>query len=77
MIVIMKWVMILTWGALQMTAKTIDWDIQTSNLLASILDGALTASKLSGIPIDPKLYNSIEKIKLLTQCVGTISYKEN
>lgn len=60
-----------------MIAKTIDWDIQTSNLLASILDGALTASKLSGIPIDPKLYDSIDKIKLLTQCTGTISYKEN
>lgn len=60
-----------------MIAKTIDWDIQTSNLLASILDGALTMSKFSGIPIDPKLYDSIEKIKLLTQCTGTISYKEN
>ena len=74
----MTLVMILTWGALQMTAKTIDWDIQTSNLLASILNGALTTSKLSGIPMDPKLYDSIEKIKLLTQCSGMIIfYKEN
>ena len=61
-----------------MIAKTIDWDIHTSNLLASILDGALTTSKLSGIPMDPKLYDSIEKIKLLTQCSGMIIfYREN
>lgn len=51
----------------------IDFDIDTAILLRGILNGAITRSVESGIPIDPKYYPSIEKLKTISELSGTMA----
>lgn len=52
---------------------TIDFDIDTAILLRWILNGAITRSVESGIPIDPKYYPSIDKLKTISELSGTMT----
>lgn len=54
---------------------TIDFDTDTVILLRGILNGAITRSVESGIPIDPKYYSSIEKLKTISELSGTMTIK--
>ena len=49
---------------------TIDFDLDTAITLEQIINGAITTSCL---PIDPKCYPSIEKLKTLSQLSGTMT----
>lgn len=51
----------------------IDFNIDTAILLRGILNGAITRSVESGIPIDPKHYPSIEKLKTISELSGTMT----
>lgn len=51
----------------------IDFNIDTAILLRGILNGAITRSVESGIPIDPKYYPSIEKLKTISELSGTMT----
>ena len=51
----------------------IDFNIDTAILLKRILNGAITRSVESGIPIDPKYYPSIEKLKTISELSGTMT----
>lgn len=51
----------------------IDFDIDTAILLRGILNGAITRSVESGIPIDPKYYPSIEKLKKISELSGIMT----
>lgn len=52
---------------------TINFDKDTCYLLRRIVDGAITMSNTSGIPIDPNYYSSIEKLKLLSEFSGDMT----
>lgn len=51
----------------------IDFNMDTAILLRGILNGAITRSVESGIPIDPKYYPSIEKLKTISELGGTMT----
>lgn len=51
---------------------TIDFDTDTAILLGQILNNAITRSIMSGLPIDPKCYLSIEKLKTISELNGTM-----
>lgn len=51
----------------------IDFDTDTAFLLRQILNSAITRSIESGIPIDPKYYPSIEKLKTISELSGTMT----
>lgn len=53
----------------------IDFNMDTAILLREILNGAITRSVESGIPIDPKCYPSIEKLKTISELSGTMTIK--
>lgn len=55
--------------------KEIYIDEDTRYLLQRIIIGALTSSEMSGIPIDKKYYNSIEKLKEVASHVGRFRFK--
>ena len=48
----------------------IDFDKDTAFLLRQIINNAITSSIRSGLPIDPKCYPSIEKLKTLSDLNG-------
>lgn len=52
---------------------TIDFDMETAVLLGRILNSAITRSVESGIPIDPKCYLSIEKLKTISELCGIMT----
>ena len=51
----------------------IDFDKDTAFLLWQIISSAITASIKSGLPIDPKCYPSIEKLKTLSELNGLMT----
>lgn len=51
----------------------VDFDNNTSRLLWMIVNGSLMASNHSGIPIDPEYYNSIQKLKTLSNFNGAMT----
>lgn len=51
----------------------IDFNMDAAILLRGILNGAITRSVESGIPIDPKYYPSIEKLKTISELSGTMT----
>lgn len=51
---------------------TIDFDLDTAIMLNQIINSAIT---ISCLPIDPKCYPSIEKLKTLSQFSGLITIK--
>lgn len=51
----------------------IDFDTDTAFLLRQILNSAITRSIMSGIPIDPKCYPSVEKLKTISELSGTMT----
>ena len=51
----------------------IDFNMDTTILLRGILNGAITRSVESGIPIDPKYYSSIEKLKTISELSGIMT----
>lgn len=51
----------------------IDFDIDTAILLRQILNSAVEASIMSGLPIDPKCYPSVEKLKTISELSGTMT----
>ena len=51
----------------------IDFDKDTAFLLRQIISNAITASVRSGLPIDPKCYPSIEKLKTLSDLNGLMT----
>ena len=51
----------------------IDFNMDTAILLRGILNGAITRNVESGIPIDPKYYPSIEKLKTISELSGTMT----
>ena len=51
---------------------TIDFDLDTAITLERIINSAIT---ISCLPIDPKCYPSIEKLKTLSQLSGLITIK--
>lgn len=52
---------------------TIDFDIDTAILLRQILNSAIEASIMSGLPVDPKCYPSVEKLKTISELSGTMT----
>lgn len=52
---------------------TIDFDMDTAILLRQILNSAIEASVMSGLLVDPKCYQSIEKLKTLSELSGTMT----
>lgn len=52
---------------------TIDFDIDTAFLLKQAINSAIMASVRSGLPIDPKCYPSIEKLKTLSDLNGLMT----
>lgn len=52
---------------------TIDFDRDTAFLLRQIMDSAITASIMSGLPVDPKCYPLIEKLKTLSELSGVMT----
>lgn len=51
----------------------IDFDKDTAFLLRQIINNAITSSIRSGLPIDPKCYPSIEKLKTLSDLNGLMT----
>lgn len=51
---------------------SIDFDLDTAIMLSQIINSAIT---ISCLPIDPKCYQSIEKLKTLSQFNGLITIK--
>jgi len=51
----------------------IDFNMDTATLLGQILNSAITRSIMSGLPIDPKCYPSIEKLKTISEFSGTMT----
>ena len=51
---------------------TIDFDLDTAIMLDRIINSAIT---ISCLPIDPKCYPSIEKLRTLSQLSGLITIK--
>lgn len=51
---------------------TIDFDLDTAIVLEQIINSAIISSHL---PIDPKYYPSIEKLKTLSQVSGLMTIK--
>ena len=51
----------------------IDFDKDTAFLLRQIINNAITSSIRSGLPIDPKCYQLIEKIKTLSEFNGLMT----
>ncbi len=56
-----------------MNKVVIDFDSDTSFLLREILSGSLMAMNFSGIPVDPKYYKSIDKLKALSNFSGVMT----
>lgn len=56
-----------------MNKVVIDFDSDTSFLLREILSGSLMAMNFSGIPVDPKYYKSIDKLKALSNFSGIMT----
>lgn len=54
---------------------TIDFDIDTAILLRQILNSAIEASIMSGLPVDPKCYPLVEKLKTISELSGLITIK--
>ena len=54
---------------------TIDFDMETAILLGGILDNAITRSIEGGLPIDPKCYPSVAKLKTISELSGTMTIK--
>ena len=52
---------------------TIDFDIDTAILLRQILSSAIEASIISGLPVDPKCYPSVEKLKTISELSGIMT----
>jgi len=50
-----------------------DFDVDTCDLLRNIIRGSLMSSNCSGIPIDPKYYKSIDKLKALSNFSGIMT----
>ena len=49
---------------------TIDFDLDTAIMLSRIINSAIT---ISCLPIDPKYYPSIEKLKTISELSGTMT----
>ena len=52
---------------------TIDFDMDTAFLLRQILNSAIEASIMSGLPVDPKCYPSVEKLKTISELSGIMT----
>lgn len=50
-----------------------DFDVNTRDLLRDIIRGSLMSSNCSGIPIDPKYYDAIRKLKTLSEFNGVMT----
>lgn len=51
----------------------IDFDADTRYLLGRVMHSAVTASMMSGLPVDPKCYKSIEKLKTISELGGVMT----
>lgn len=51
----------------------IDFDDDTRFLLMRVINRAVTASIMSGLPVDPKCYKSIEKLKTISELSGVMT----
>ena len=47
--------------------------MDTAILLRQILNSAIEASIMSGLPINPKCYPSVEKLKTISELSGTMT----
>lgn len=51
----------------------IDWTTQENIIMGNILEGSLQALRFSGIPMDPKYCDTMDKIRLLSLYNGKIT----
>ena len=56
----------------EMKGLEMAWTTQDSGIMSNILEGSLQSLRLSGIPMDPKYYDTIDKIRLLGLHTGKI-----
>ena len=58
------------------TYASMDFDINTRNLLYSIVSSSITLAMMSGLVISPSNYDSIEKLKELSNYTGILTIKQ-